>query len=147
MYICVLSSVPEDPNDKPYDPSHYMNGLKWKHHLVDPVDVEKQMHDLMNEGVDVFINLCDGTPDDALSGVGLVQLMENLGLAFTGAGSKFFDPSRQEMKTYAKKANVPSPNWIIIDRVDDVEKAAKKLHTHEKDTVPGCHSGHLHRCT
>jgi D-alanine-D-alanine ligase len=127
MYICVLSSIPEDPNDKPYDPSHYMNGFKWKHHRVDPFEVEKQMQDLINDGVDVFVNLCDGTPDDALSGVGLVQLMENLGLAFTGADSQFFDPSRQEMKTHAKKANVPSPSWMIIDCVEDADRAAKKL--------------------
>ena len=52
MYICVLSSVPEDPNDKPYDPSPHMNGFKWKHHRVDPAEVEKQMRDLVNEGVD-----------------------------------------------------------------------------------------------
>ena len=127
MYICVLSSVPEDPNDKPYDPSPHMNGFKWKHHRVDPAEVEKQMRDLVNEGVDVFVNLCDGTPDDALSGIGLVQLMEKMGLAFTGADSKFFDPSRQEMKTYAKKANVPAPNWAMVDRVEDVERVAKKL--------------------
>jgi D-alanine-D-alanine ligase len=53
--------------------------------------------------------------------------MEKMGLAFTGADSKFFDPSRQEMKTYAKKANVPAPNWAMVDRVEDVERAAKKL--------------------
>ena len=50
-----------------------MNGFKWKHHLVQPKNVEKQIRELMNEGVDVFFNLCDGTPDDALSGIGLVQ--------------------------------------------------------------------------
>jgi D-alanine-D-alanine ligase len=53
--------------------------------------------------------------------------MENLGLAFTGADSQFFDPSRQEMKTHAKKANVPSPSWMIIDCVEDADRAAKKL--------------------
>jgi len=94
---------------------------------VDPVNVEKQLRDLVNEGVDVFFNLCDGTPDDALSGIGLVQLMEKMGVAFTGADSKFFDPSRQEMKTYAKKSNVPSPAWAMVDRVEDVERVAKKL--------------------
>jgi len=119
--------MPDDPNDKPYDPSPYMNGFKWKHHRVDPVDAEAQIRNLVKEGVDVFVNLCDGTPDDALSGIGLVQLMEELGLAFTGADSKFFDPSRQEMKIYAKKANVPAPNWVMVDRVQDVERAAKKL--------------------
>ncbi|HZM20757.1 MAG TPA: hypothetical protein VFC02_03375 [Anaerolineales bacterium] len=127
MYLCVLSSTPDDPNDKPYDPSPHMNGFHWKHHQVHPKSVEKQVRDLMNEGVDVFFNLCDGTPDDALSGIGLVQVMEKLGAAFTGADSKFFDPSRQEMKAYAKKSNVPTPNWVMVDRVEDVDRVAKRL--------------------
>src|SRR5215203_3977400 len=127
MYLCVLSSTPDDPNDTPYDPSAHMVGLKWKHHPVQPKNVEKQIRELMNEGVDVFFNLCDGTADDALSGVGLVQIMEKLGAAFTGADSVFFDPSRQEMKAYAKKSNVPIPNWVMVDRVEDVERVAKRL--------------------
>jgi D-alanine-D-alanine ligase len=126
MYLCVLTSIP-DPNDVPYDPSPHMNGFKWKQHLVDHKNVERQLRDLRNEGVEVFLNLCDGTPDDALSGIGLVQAMEQLGLAFTGADSKFFDPSRQEMKAYAKKSTVPVPNWVMVDRVEDVERAAKRL--------------------
>ena len=54
MYLCVLSSTPDDPNDTPYDPSAHMNGIKWKHHPVQPKNVEKQIRELMNEGVDVF---------------------------------------------------------------------------------------------
>lgn len=127
MYLCVLTSIP-DPNDVPYDPSPHMNGYKWKQHLVDHKNVERQLRDLRNEGVEVFLNLCDGTPDDALSGIGLVQAMEKLGLAFTGADSKFFDPSRQEMKAYAKKFNVPATNWAMLDRVEDVERVTKRLH-------------------
>ena len=126
MYLCVLSSIP-DANDVPYDPSPHMNGLKWKHYQVNPKNVERQLRDLMNEGVDVFFNLCDGTPDDALSGIGLVQTMEKLALAFTGADSSFFDPSRQEMKAYAKKSNVPIPNWVMVDRVEDVERVSRRL--------------------
>ena len=127
MYLCVLSSIP-DANDVPYDPSPHMNGYKWKHYQVSPKNVERQLRDLLNEGVDVFFNLCDGTPDDAISGVGLVQIMEKLGLAFTGADSKFFDPSRQEMKAYAKKVNVPTPSWVMVDRVEDIERVSKRLH-------------------
>jgi D-alanine-D-alanine ligase len=126
MYLCVLSSIP-DANDVPYDPSAHMNGFKWKHYQVNPKNVEKQLRDLMNEGVDVFFNLCDGTPDDPLSGIGLVQALEKLGAAFTGANSTFFDPSRQEMKAYAKKVNVPTPNWVMLDRVEDLERVAKRL--------------------
>jgi D-alanine-D-alanine ligase-like ATP-grasp enzyme len=126
MYLCVLSSIP-DANDVPYDPSPHMNGYKWKHYQVNPKNVERQLRDLLNEGVDVFFNLCDGTADDALSGVGLVQIMEKLGVAFTGANSDFFDPSRQEMKANAKKSNVPVPNWVMVDRVEDVEHVSKRL--------------------
>ena len=127
MYLCVLSSIPDDPNDKPYDPSAHMRGLKWLHHPMHHKGVEKQIRGLLDEGVDVFINLVDGTPDDPLSGIGLVQMMEKMGVAFTGADSKFFDPSRQEMKSYAKKANVPTPSWVMVDRVEDVERVAKRL--------------------
>ena len=127
MYLCVLSSIP-DADDVPYDPSPHMSGYKWKHYQVSPKNVERQLRSLINEDVDVFFNLCDGTPDDALSGIGLVQLMEKLGVAFTGANSSFFDPSRQEMKAYAKKSNVPTPNWVMVDRVEDVERVSKRLH-------------------
>ncbi|MBK7453968.1 MAG: hypothetical protein IPJ46_09715 [Anaerolineales bacterium] len=56
MYICVLTSTP-DANDIPYDPSPYMNGYRWKQHLVGPKNVEKQIRDLMDEGVDV-LSIC-----------------------------------------------------------------------------------------
>ena len=65
MYLCVLSSIP-DANDVPYDPSPHMNGFKWKHYQVHPKNVERQLRDLVKEGVDVFFNLCDGTPDDEI---------------------------------------------------------------------------------
>ena len=126
MYICVLTSVP-DENDIPYNPSPYMNGYRWKQHLVEPKNVEKQIRDLMDEGVDSFVNLCDGTPDDALSGIALVNALEKYNAAFTGADSKFFDPTRDEMKNAARRVSVPTPNWMFVNRVEDAEKAAKRL--------------------
>jgi D-alanine-D-alanine ligase len=126
MYICVLASLPDD-NDIPYDPSAYMNGYRWKQHLVQPRDVEKQIRDLMDEGVEAFINLCDGTPDDALSGIALVNALEKYNAAFTGADSKFFDPTRDEMKSAARRVSVPTPNWIFVSRVEDAEKIVKRL--------------------
>ena len=126
MYICILASIPDD-NDVPYDPSAYMNGYRWKQHLVQPRDVERQIRDLIGEGVDVFINLCDGTPDDALSGVALVHALEKYNVAFTGADTKFFDPTRDEMKNAARRVSVPTPNWIFVNRVEDAEKISKRL--------------------
>jgi D-alanine-D-alanine ligase len=116
-----------DENDIPYDPSPYMNGYRWKQHLVQPKDVEKQIRELMDEGVDVFVNLCDGTPDDALSGIALVHALEKYNAAFTGANSKFFDPTRDEMKNAARRVSVPTPNWTFVNRVEDAEKVVKRL--------------------
>jgi D-alanine-D-alanine ligase len=104
-----------------------MNGFRWKHHVVDPRDVEKQIRALIDEGVQVFVNLCDGTPDDPVSGIGLVKIMERLGLAFTGAGSAFFDPTRQQMKSAARRALVPIPDWMMVSRPEDAEKLIKRL--------------------
>lgn len=126
MYICVLTSEPDD-DDIPYDPSPYMKGYKWKQHLVAPTNVEKQIKALIDEGVDVFVNLCDGTPDDPLSGIGLVHALEKYNAAFTGADSKFFDPTRDEMKNAARRVKVPTPNWAFVNRVEDADKVIKKL--------------------
>jgi D-alanine-D-alanine ligase-like ATP-grasp enzyme len=126
MYICVLTSVP-DENDPPYDPSPHLGGFKWKHYLVDPKNVENQILSLMDEGVEVFVNLSDGTPDDPLSGIDLVKTMERLGAAFTGADSTFFDPTREEMKSAARRAGVPAPKAVFVKKAEDIEKAVRRL--------------------
>lgn len=126
MYICVLTSTP-NADDIPYDPSPYMNGYRWKQYHVKPTNVEQQIKTLLDEGVEVFVNLCDGTPDDALSGIALVHALEKYNAAFTGADSKFFDPTRDEMKNAARRVSVPTPNWAFVNRSEDAVKVAKRL--------------------
>ena len=126
MYICVLSSLPEE-NDPPYDPSPHLEGRKWRHHVVQNTDVEEQIRSLMDDGVDVFINLCDGTPDEPVAGIKLVKTLEKLGAAFTGADSTCFDPTRQEMKRVAARVGVPTPASTFVKSMADVERAARTL--------------------
>ncbi len=126
MYICVLSSPP-DANDPPYDPSPHLEGRQWRHHTVQNSNVEEQVKALMDDGVEVFMNLCDGTPDEPVSGIKLVKAMEKLGAAFTGADSSFFDPTRQEMKRAAARAGVPTPAATFVKSMADVERAARTL--------------------
>lgn len=126
MYICVLSSITDD-NDSPYDPSPHLEGRQWRHHVVQSSDVEMQIKTLMDDGVDVFLNLCDGTPDEPVAGVQLVKAMEKLGAAFTGADSAFFDPTRQEMKRAAARVGVPTPASTFVKSMADVERAARTL--------------------
>jgi D-alanine-D-alanine ligase len=89
--------------------------------------VEDQIKTLMDDGVDVFINLCDGTPDEPVAGIKLVKAMEKLGAAFTGADSSFFDPTRQEMKRVAARVGVPTPASTFAKSMADVERASRTL--------------------
>jgi D-alanine-D-alanine ligase len=119
MYICVLSSPP-DPDDVPYDPSAYFTEHRWEHIKPHPQNYRSELANLARKGFDAFINLCDGTPDDELSGIGLVQVLEEFGLPFTGADSTFFDPTRQEMKEAAKHAGVPVPGCLFVEKLPDL---------------------------
>lgn len=126
MYICVLSSPP-DAEDVPYDPSSYFTQHRWEHFTPHPVIFQNEIDQQIQKGFDVFVNLCDGTPDDELSGIGLVNFLEERGVAFTGAGSKFFDPSRLEMKQAARSANVPIPRSLFVEHKQDLLSFDHKL--------------------
>jgi len=126
MYLCVLSSLPEPP-DPPYDPGPHLVGRKWRHHVIQKSRVEDQIRRLMDDGVDVFVNLCDGTPDEPVSAMQLIKALEKLGAAFTGADSHCFDPTRQEMKRVARRVGVPTPAYTFAKSMADVERAARTL--------------------
>ncbi len=126
MYICVLSSLPVPP-DEPYDPGPHLEGRKWRHHVVQREKVEQQIKTLMDDGVDIFINLCDGTPDEPVSGIPLIRALEKLGAAFTGADSVCFDPTRQEMKRVAARVGVPTPAATFAKSMADIERAGRTL--------------------
>jgi D-alanine-D-alanine ligase len=126
MYLCVLSTLPEPP-DPPYDPGPHLEGRKWRHHVIQKKKVEDQIRALMDDGVDVFVNLCDGTPDEPVSAMQLIKALEKLGAAFTGADSHCFDPTRQEMKRVAARVGVPTPAWTFVKSMADVERAGRTL--------------------
>jgi D-alanine-D-alanine ligase-like ATP-grasp enzyme len=126
MYLCVLSSLPQPP-DPPYDPGPHLEGRKWRHHVIQKSKVEDQIRTLMDDGVDVFVNLCDGTPDEPVSAMQLIKALEKLGAAFTGADSHCFDPTRQEMKRVAARVGVPTPASTFVKSMADVERAGRTL--------------------
>jgi D-alanine-D-alanine ligase len=127
MYICVLSSPP-DIDDVPYDPSSYFINHIWEHFIPHPIKFKDQINQQIKKNFDVFVNLCDGTPDDELSGIGLVKFLEELGVAFTGASSDFFDPTRIEMKQSAQVANVPTPGTVFLENIKNINDLCAKLH-------------------
>jgi D-alanine-D-alanine ligase len=79
------------------------------------------------EGFDVFFNLCDGAADQDTPGIEVVQTLEAHGVAFTGATSEFYEPSRQAMKEACRAERIDTPACVLARVAADVERAARAL--------------------
>lgn len=126
MRVCILTD--EDPED--FDPTPYMNGFDWEMvTLTDPVmDVLRELA-ARNE-YDVYLNLCEGhEPDEEWSyqGIDVVRALEELNLPFTGADSKFFDPTREEMQAAADAHGVNFAKGYRVTGVKEAQRLVKNL--------------------
>lgn len=123
MHICILTD--EDPKD--FDPTPYMQGFDWEMvTMTDPVMEVLRDLDARSE-FDVYLNLCegneiDGTEEWTYQGIDVVRALEELNLPFTGADSKFFDPTREEMQAAAEAHGV---NFVKGYRVTSVKEAQR----------------------
>ena len=50
----------------------------------------------------MYFNLCDAPIAEDYAGIDVVQVLEELNLPFTGADSRFYDPTREEMQAAAE---------------------------------------------
>jgi D-alanine-D-alanine ligase len=126
MHICILSSPSGDGGDPlGYDLTPYFEGYEWEHRVLDPNNIEAEVKSLMNSGVEVFVNLTAGSPDDWL--YDLPNTLINMGAAVTGAFGHFYDPPRAEMKDAAMKAGIPFPGSVFASNQDEVEFASRTL--------------------
>lgn len=87
----------------------------------------RQVVEISRGGFDVVINLCDGAWDQDIAGIEVVQTLEKLNAAFTGAGSSFYDPSREAMKMACHSAGVRFPSYVMARRTNDAERALRDL--------------------
>ncbi len=117
MRICTLISSYET-SDSPYKeidpypvPERWLPEHTWARELVLKSEVEATLQRLAGEGFDVFVNLCDGAPEEDIAGVEVVRELERLGLPFTGADSRFYALSREEFKSAYDRAGIRSPGY------------------------------------
>ena len=132
--ICLLTNqdIDEDPfpvEDWPCDPRPFFPEAEW--HLEVLEDKEsgpERTRALLEEGFDVFFNLCDGSetqPDEP--GIEVVQVLEEAGVPFTGAGSAFYEPSRVQLKEACGRAGIATPAWVLAKEEKDLEEALESL--------------------
>jgi hypothetical protein len=67
----------------------------------------QQLGALRHEDFDVFVNLCDGAWDEDRAGIEVVQTLERFNLAFTGAGSAFYEASALLFSSERPRAAAP----------------------------------------
>ncbi len=132
MRICLLTSqdLDADPfpeNDWPCDPRPFYPEADWDVATLKKRTAVRDVTRLAKKGYDLFFNLCDGAADEKTPGIEVVQTLEKLGVAFTGATSEFYEPSRERMKQACRDEGIATPAYVIASTDEDVERAAETL--------------------
>jgi D-alanine-D-alanine ligase-like ATP-grasp enzyme len=132
MRVCLLTTqdlfadpFPED--DWPCDPRPYLPDAQWHVEYLEKETSVERVRALVAEGFDLFFNLCDGSADEDVAGIEVIETLEELGVPFTGATSEFFEPSRVAMKKAWRAYGIPTPAYVLARNERDVERAATKL--------------------
>ena len=128
MRICILS----DEEQKDFDPTPYIQGFDWEF-----VTMKRPVMDMLRSleargEFDIYLNLCEGYEIDdedetGYEGVEVIKALEALNLPFTGADSKVFDPTREEMQAAADAHGVGFAKGYRVKSVEEAEQLVKNL--------------------
>ena len=132
MRICLLTNQdllaePFPSGDWPCDPRPFCPDAQWEVEYLRPGTSVEQVERRIREGFDLFFNLCDGAADQNTPGIEVVRTLEAHGVAFTGATSEFYEPSREAMKRACRAEGIDTPAYVLARCDADVERAAEQL--------------------
>jgi D-alanine-D-alanine ligase len=130
MRICVLS----DEKIEDFNPAPYLKGFDWQM-VTMTAPVMENLRSLVDKGqYDVFLNICEGYEFDdeeahtlGYHGIDVVHALETLKVPFTGADSRCFDPTREQMQAYAEAHRVNFVKGYQVRSVEEAEKLVKNL--------------------
>ena len=106
---CRPGSGPYAEHDPPADPGRFLPEHDWTSLQLRKVTAVRELIDASRVGFDVYVNLCDGAWDEDVAGVEVPLALERLGLAYTGADPRSYDPSRVAMKLACHSVGVATP--------------------------------------
>ena len=132
MRICLLTNQdlladPFPADDWPCDPRPYFPEAQWDVEYLEHGTSVAQVERRISERFDLYFNLCDGAADQEIPGIEVVQTLEKHGVAFTGATSEFYEPSREAMKRACGAEGIATPAYVLARTEADVERAAREL--------------------
>jgi len=134
MKVCVLYCSDEvspegmpAPARAPIELEAYGPRHEYAYHELTKTTAVRDLQKLAGCDFDVFLNLCDGAWDEARPGIEVVGALERLELAFTGAGTAFYEPTREAMKLVCHYLDIGFPRGVAVRRGDDLALVTSKL--------------------
>ena len=100
------------PDAGPWLPEHH-----WTTRLVDKATAAATVDEVVAQGFDVFVNLCDGEPAEDLAGIEVVERLEWHGVPFTGPDARLYrlGSSRSTQKQACLLAGIDTPAHVFLD--------------------------------
>jgi D-alanine-D-alanine ligase len=125
LRICVFY----DEETYGFSPAPFLNQYpcEWEMRTLSRPVADKIKKIAAENKFDVYFNLCDGVWDEDYPGIDVIQTLEELNLAFTGANSKCYDPTREEMQTVAEANNVRFARGYRVHAGEDVIAKTKGM--------------------
>jgi len=104
--------------------------LDWEWQFV-TIDNYKNIIDIinfnctLNNEEPLFFNLCDGDEQNEAPGISVVKYLNELNLQYTGADEYFYHitTSKANMKDAFDEFKVPTPDWIFIEKIDEIDES------------------------
>lgn len=106
-----------------YNPAVLLRGFDWEFVTVQPPAAEFIRRLDAQKKYDVYLNVYEGEDNDDHTCLELIQEMERLGLAFTGADTKFYNPTREQMQAAAERNGINFARGFNAKTEADLEQA------------------------
>ena len=123
MRVCVLY----DDETYGFTPAEFLKKYDWEMVTLHRPVFDKIAALNRENRFDVYFNLCDGASDEEYPGVDVIEGMEQLNMPFTGANSRCYDPSREQMQAVAEAGGIGFARGHHITSAEGVEEAVKDL--------------------
>ena len=133
LKICVLqpdystSAVDYQYFDPPRNLSPLLPKAYVEHVFLNKLTTYKQLKALSKQGYDVFVNLCEGYLEWEIPSIDVIYTLELLNLPYTGPSSILYDPPKELMKYVAYTEGVQTPDYVVVESVEDLELVTQKL--------------------
>ena len=119
MRVCLLT----DERIEDFHPANHLKNYDWDYVTVKPPIVEFIRELTHAHRYDVYLNIYEGHDESENSGLRFVRALEELNLPFTGAESRFYRSTREEMQEAAGKHRITFARGFHAESQEDLNHA------------------------